>query len=51
MNTKLFLAKDRGSKNIGWLNSKFCFSFSDYQNPTLSAFGTLVAFNDDIVQA
>jgi quercetin 2,3-dioxygenase len=51
MNTKLFLAKDRGNKNIGWLNSKFCFSFSDYHNPTLSAFGTLVAFNDDIVQA
>lgn len=42
-----FLANERGTKDIGWLKSKFCFSFSDYTDPTKSAFGTLVAFNDD----
>ena len=29
----------------------FYFSFSDYCNPVRSAFGTLVAFNDDFVEA
>lgn len=42
-----FPATERGSKDIGWLKSKFCFSFSDYTDPTKSAFGTLMAFNDD----
>ncbi|WP_290795076.1 pirin family protein [Flavihumibacter sp. UBA7668] len=42
-----FPASERGTKDIGWLKSKFCFSFSDYADPTKSAFGTLVAFNDD----
>jgi len=50
MKIKLFPAKERGVKDIGWLNSKFSFSFSDYYNPDKSAFGTLVAFNDDTVQ-
>ncbi len=39
-----------GVKDIGWLQSNFVFSFSDYANPSRSAFGTLVAFNDDYVQ-
>jgi quercetin 2,3-dioxygenase len=50
MRTKLFPAAERGVKNIGWLQSNFFFSFSDYQLPTKSAFGTLFAFNDDFVQ-
>lgn len=50
MRTKLFPAAERGTKNIGWLQSNFFFSFSDYQEPTKSAFGTLFAFNDDFVQ-
>jgi len=50
MKIKLFPANQRGLKDIGWLNSKFTFSFSEYYNPENSAFGTLVAFNDDIVQ-
>ena len=49
MKTLLFPAAARGTKDIGWLKSKFNFSFSDYCNPTLSAFGTLVAFNDDLL--
>lgn len=51
MQTLLFKASERGLKDIGWLKSNFTFSFSDYSNPARSAFGTLVAFNDDFVQA
>jgi redox-sensitive bicupin YhaK (pirin superfamily) len=51
MKSKLFPAAERGSKNAGWLKSKFCFSFSDYYHPAQSSFGTLVAFNDDLLES
>jgi hypothetical protein len=51
MQTQLFPASERGVKDIGWLQSNFFFSFSDFYNPARSAFGTLFAFNDDFVQA
>ena len=51
MQTQYFPAKDRGTKDGDWLKSNFFFSFSDYADPVKSAFGTLVAFNDDFVQA
>lgn len=51
MQTLVFPAKDRGVKDLGWLQSNFFFSFSDYCSPAKSAFGTLFAFNDDFVQA
>lgn len=51
MQTKHFPAAERGVKNNGWLQSNFFFSFSDYYNPTKSAFGTLLAFNDDYIEA
>ncbi|ATL45881.1 pirin family protein [Chitinophaga caeni] len=51
MQSKLFPANERGTKDTGWLKSNFFFSFSDFYNPDKSAFGTLVAFNDDILQA
>jgi len=50
MQTQRFPASERGVKNIGWLQSNFFFSFSDYQQPNKSAFGTLFVFNDDYVQ-
>jgi quercetin 2,3-dioxygenase len=46
----IFSTNDRGKKNIGWLKSNFVFSFSNYYNPVKSAFGTLVAFNDDYIE-
>lgn len=49
MKSILFKASDRGLKDAGWLKSRFSFSFSDYYNPMASAFGTLVAFNDDLL--
>jgi hypothetical protein len=51
MQVKHFPYAQRGIKDIGWLQSNFFFSFSDFFNPSRSAFGTLVAFNDDYVQA
>jgi quercetin 2,3-dioxygenase len=50
MQRQFFPAADRGKKNIGWLRSNFFFSFSDYYHPLKSAFGTLVAFNDDFME-
>lgn len=49
MQHQFFPAGDRGIKDIGWLRSHFFFSFSDFADPTRSAFGTLLAFNDDFV--
>ena len=51
MKSQIFRKDERGIKDIGWLKSNFTFSFSEYQNPLRSAFGTLVAFNDDFVEA
>jgi redox-sensitive bicupin YhaK (pirin superfamily) len=51
MKMQYFPASDRGIKDIGWLKSNFFFSFSDYYHPMRSAFGSLIAFNDDFVQA
>lgn len=50
MQIHYFPAAERGKKDLGWLKSNFVFSFSDYYNPLASAFGTLVAFNDDYVE-
>ncbi len=41
---------ERGTKDIGWLLSKFSFSFSSYQNPVRKNFGLLHTFNDDVVK-
>src|ERR1700694_853852 len=46
-----FGTAERGVKDIGWLKSHFVFSFSDFCDPRKSAFGTLLAFNDDFVEA
>lgn len=49
MKNKIIRADERGNKDSGWLKSKFILSFSNYVNPELSAFGTLFAFNDDLL--
>jgi redox-sensitive bicupin YhaK (pirin superfamily) len=51
MKAQFFPKSERGIKDIGWLKSNFYFSFSDYCNPSKSAFGTLITFNDDHVAA
>ncbi len=42
-------ASDRGAANHGWLNAKYYFSFSNYQDPEKIHFGALRVLNDDIV--
>ncbi|EKQ58259.1 MULTISPECIES: pirin family protein [unclassified Clostridium] len=42
--------KDMGKSNLGWLNSSFHFSFSEYYNPRNINFGVLRVLNDDIIQ-
>lgn len=41
--------KNMGSSNLGWLKSKFHFSFANYYNPKNMNFGTLRVINDDLV--
>ena len=39
-----------GSSYLGWLRSKFHFSFAEYYNPNNINFGVLRVLNDDLVQ-
>ncbi|MGA1931669.1 pirin family protein [Arcobacter sp. YIC-464] len=38
-----------GTSNLGWLESRFHFSFAEYRNPQNVNFGVLRVLNDDIV--
>lgn len=40
-----------GSSDLGWLKSKFHFSFSNYYNPSNMNFGVLRVINDDLIEA
>jgi len=40
-----------GSSNLGWLISKFHFSFAEYYNPHNIKFGVLRVINDDLVES
>lgn len=44
-------AKDMFLSDLGWLQSKFHFSFAEYRNFENMNFGVLRVLNDDIVQA
>lgn len=39
-----------GSSDLGWLKSKFHFSFAEYYNPSNINFGVLRVINDDLVE-
>ncbi|MCE9563013.1 MAG: pirin family protein [Planctomycetes bacterium] len=47
----LYKGTDRGTTNIGWLDSKHTFSFGDYFDPKRHQFRTLRVINDDRVAA
>lgn len=44
-------SKNMGSSELGWLRSKFHFSFADYYNPENINFGVLRVINDDLIQS
>lgn len=41
--------ENMGTSNLGWLESRFHFSFAEYKNPENINFGVLRVLNDDIV--
>lgn len=45
------LANERGHANLGWLDTYYSFSFSNYYDPAKIHFGALRVLNDDIIQA
>ena len=51
MRVEIHPAKERGTTDLGWLQSKHSFSFGEYYNPSRIGFGLLRVINEDIVQA
>lgn len=49
MNKLVHKARDRGKSELGWLSSRFSFSFADYSNPLRTGFGKLLVLNDDVI--
>jgi quercetin 2,3-dioxygenase len=49
MMIKKIESKNMGSSNLGWLKSKFHFSFAEYFNPDNIQFGVLRVINDDLI--
>lgn len=43
-------SKNMGKSDLGWLRSKFHFSFAEYYNPDNKNFGVLRVLNDDLVE-
>lgn len=37
--------------DIGWLNTKYSFSFANWHNPNRMGFGKLRVFNDDVIKS
>ncbi len=50
MKKEIHKSEQRGKSELGWLHSRFSFSFADYYNPKRIGFGKLLVFNDDIIE-
>lgn len=44
-------SEERGKSDLGWLHSRFTYSFAEYWNPKRMGLGLLRVVNDDIVDA
>ena len=44
---KIRKSDERGKGDLGWLDSRFSFSFSDYYDPEWKSFGALRVLNED----
>ena len=42
--------ENMGKSNLGWLQSRFHFSFAEYRNPKNINFGVLRVLNDDLIE-
>ncbi len=49
MKAEIHKSQERGKNELGWLHSRFSFSFANYYNPKRIGFGKLVVLNDDII--
>jgi redox-sensitive bicupin YhaK (pirin superfamily) len=49
MRKVLHQADERGASDLGWLKSRFSFSFADWYEPTRMGFGALRVINDDTI--
>ena len=43
-------SEERHHENIGWLDTRWHFSFADYHDPANEQWGALRVFNDDVIQ-
>ena len=50
MKTVIFPKDSRGKSELGWLHSRFSFSFANYYNPENMGFGLLRVLNDDTIE-
>lgn len=50
MKTVKYPKDSRGKSELGWLHSRFSFSFANYYNPENMGFGLLRVLNDDTVE-
>ncbi len=49
MTLKKYPANERGVSGMGWLHSRFSFSFAHYYDPDRMSFGALRVLNDDVI--
>lgn len=50
MNEVIHKAEERGVSELGWLHSRFSFSFADYYDSNKMGFGMLRVLNDDTIE-
>lgn len=51
MSYRIHRSEERGKSELGWLSSRFSFSFAEYHNPKRMGFGALRVINDDRIKA